>query len=57
MLNACISNSKRHTLAILANSDDNKVTSLTALGNQWCFDFKKEYLFRKLLFKDNFVHR
>ena len=56
LLNVCIGNGKRHTLALVTYSDNDKVTCLAALGNHWCLNLEEEYLLRKLVFSNNLIH-
>ena len=51
-----IGNGERHTLTVGIHTDDDEVTCLAALGNQWCFHIEAEYLLRVLYFSDNLVH-
>ena len=51
------SNRKRNTLALLADSHDNKMTCFTSLRNQRGFYDKLYNFFRKIFFRYNPIHR
>ena len=56
-LDAGICDGQRHTLATFTDSYDNEVAGFSAFCDKRGFNLEKEYLFRKLFLKDDFVHR
>ena len=54
--NVSLGNGKRHALAEFVDAHDDKVASLSALGDERCLHFQQEDFLGELLFANDLVH-